>query len=159
MSAIGFLLRFFTQPISILILFCNKTGSSTSDVNRGAGSVRIMAFGPSMRFRWMHRQMSAFRKVSRCSFSISIETVYDVIVSRTTNINWRWRLMMSAENAEPTTSGGSEVDYSITVLGVLRRAAHWWHVDEMCSIHLSISRAKRKRCITIFIWWHVGWSS
>ena len=83
-SAIGFLFLFLVRPNSNEILYLLSKQSSERAVKPGAQSVRTTILGPSNGCKSITRRNKASRKVLLDSFSISVETVYEVTYSRKT---------------------------------------------------------------------------
>ena len=156
-SATGFLLWFLGIPISRIILWRCNCWSLMRALNPGAGSVRMMAGGPSRGRNWMQRRMRASRNVWwRSSSSTSVE-VWDVTHSRKTRISCRERLRTSAAKETPTGAGGSTEDCSMRARRVWLKVEQQVQLWDTRSIALSMSKAKRYRLVTNLSWWLEGW--
>ena len=58
-------------------------------------------------------------------------------------MNWRQRLMISAANDTPTTSGGSSDDWLVREVGNFLSEAQVWQESDTRAIAVLISRAKK----------------
>lgn len=95
-------------------------------LNPEAGSVRIIAGGPSRGRSWIQRRIRASRRVWwRSSSSINVE-VYEVTHSLKTRISCRLGFRTSAAKDTLTASGGSHDDCSMRACGVwLRQSSRY----------------------------------
>ena len=67
----------------------------------------------------------------------------EVVHSLKSKMNWRQRLMISAANDTPTTSGGSSDDWLVREVGNLLSKAQVWQESDTRAIAALISRAKK----------------
>lgn len=141
LSATGFLFTFFGRPSSIAIRCRVKSSSFTKALNPGAGSVLMMANGPSRGWTSANSWITASRSSWVRSDSYNLVKVYEVTHSRKTKIICRSRLITSAAKEEPTVSGGSEEICFSEHFGIFCNEAHWWHVFVTDSMALSKSNA------------------
>lgn len=127
LSATGSLFKFLGRPSSMALRCCARRSSFTKALNPGAGSVLTPAKGSSRGWTsassWMMTSRSFW-----CRYVFNnLVKVYEVTLSRKTNIIWDWcsRLSMSAEKKEPTVVGGSEELCFKQNFGNLCKEAHW----------------------------------
>ena len=158
-SATGFLLGFLILPISKRIPNRSRVGSFMRATKPGAGSTRIIAGGPSRGRSSTQRRARQSRNASWRSLSTMHVDVYELTVSRTTNMSYRLRLITSAANETPIASGASVVVCSMSVVGILLSDMHVWHASVTRSIAWSMFSAKKLRRTTSFSWCFDGWLS
>ena len=70
--------------------------------------------------------MRPARRVSWRSSSIMEDVVNEEVVSRTTKMSCLCLFITSAANEMPTAAGGSDVDCSISWLGIFFSETHKW---------------------------------
>ena len=140
-SATGFLLGFFTQPISKDILNCLRISSSWSKRKPGAGSYLTIQLGQPIVFKGMSKRTSPFRRLSCFSSSMKHAVVHDETVSLTTEISRFSRFNTSAACEMPTKPGGSSVDCLTRVFGNRFKVAQVWHESDAWSIAFDMSTA------------------
>ena len=74
-------------------------------------------------------------------------------------MSWRQRLITSAANDTPTTSGESSDDWLVRVRGNFWSEAQVWQESDTRVMAVLISRAKKWLCTTIWSWCLEGWSN
>lgn len=109
LSAMGFLLTFLTRPSSMTIRCWARIESWTSFWKPGAGSVRIIAEGPSRGINPTQSRIKPLLNSRWSSLSMIHASVNDVTDSRKTSMNCLSRLRTSPAKDNPMTGGGSEV--------------------------------------------------
>lgn len=111
----NFCWRFFTRPTATETpRFCSAL-VFIRETSPGARSTRNIALGQSKGCRPMTSWESASRRASVFSSGTMHDAAKEVVHSFRRTMSWRQRLMASAANDTPTTSGGSFDDWLVTV--------------------------------------------